>query len=227
MIEKIYYKSDFVALIKLPESIGDNDVRIDLMTTGAEKVTVKRAELYAKGDACAIILRAHGLRPGRLTATLTYQEETEYSDEPITKVLKWQLPVELTRDATDMADSGESGGGSSAPITPPNYELMVSPSAPNITVDQMDVTIIRTPTAIKSYDLSGVRYIKSVFGNVWFDGFGEAELSDDRKELTLTWNIVKGNYPAGTALTLEIPAGAIVLDTGAVNNEYKSPIIIM
>ena len=100
-----------------------------------------------------------------------------------------------------------------------DFTPVVSPAAGNITVDQMDVTVITFDTPIASFNDSNVRYIKAAGGNVWF--FGTSKISEDRLTLTLNWNLVKGNYPVGTSYTLDLPAGCIVLENGAKNLETR------
>ena len=99
-----------------------------------------------------------------------------------------------------------------------DYTPVVTPAAGDITVDQMDVTVITFESPIASFDPGYVKYIKSI-GSVWFDGVGEYTISEDKLTLTLNWNLVKGNYPVGSSYTLELPAGCIVLENGAKNLE--------
>ena len=99
-----------------------------------------------------------------------------------------------------------------------DFTPVVTPAAGDITVDQMDVTVITFESPIASFDPGYVKYIKSI-GSVWFDGVGEYTISEDKLTLTLNWNLVKGNYPVGSSYTLELPAGCIVLENGAKNLE--------
>ena len=96
-----------------------------------------------------------------------------------------------------------------------DFTPVISPAAGDITVDQMNVTVISVDSPIVSFDDSYVRYIKAIGGNVWF--VGSYKISDDKLTLTLNWDLVKGNYPPGTSYTLELPAGCIVLENGAKN----------
>ena len=97
-----------------------------------------------------------------------------------------------------------------------DFTPVISPAAGNITVDQMNETVITFESPIASFDPGYVKYIKS-FGNVWLETMGEYTISEDKLTLTLNWNLVKGNYPPGTSYTLELPAGCIVLENGAKN----------
>ena len=96
-----------------------------------------------------------------------------------------------------------------------DFTPVVTPAAGDITVDQMNVTVISVDSPIVSFDDSYVRYIKAIGGNVWF--VGSYKISDDKLTLTLNWDLIKGNYPPGTSYTLELPAGCIVLENGAKN----------
>ena len=100
-----------------------------------------------------------------------------------------------------------------------DFTPAVSPAAGEITVDQMNETVITFDTPIASFDGNNVRYIKAAGGNVWF--FGTSKISEDKLTLTLTWDLVKGNYPVGTSYTLDLPAGCIVLENGAKNLETR------
>ncbi|MBQ2400071.1 MAG: hypothetical protein II308_08365, partial [Muribaculaceae bacterium] len=100
-----------------------------------------------------------------------------------------------------------------------DFTPVVSPAAGEITVDQMNETVITFDTPIASFDESNVRYIKAAGGNVWF--FGTSKISEDKLTLTLDWELVKGNYPVGTSYTLDLPAGCIVLENGAKNLETR------
>ena len=100
-----------------------------------------------------------------------------------------------------------------------DFTPVVSPAAGEITVDQMNETVITFDTPIASFDGNNVRYIKAAGGNVWF--FGTSKISEDKLTLTLTWDLVKGNYPVGTSYTLDLPAGCIVLENGAKNLETR------
>ena len=97
-----------------------------------------------------------------------------------------------------------------------DFTPVINPTAGNITVDQMNVTVISVDSPIVSFDPGYVKYIKSI-GNVWLETMGEYTISEDKLTLTLNWNLVKGNYPPGTSYTLELPAGCIVLENGAKN----------
>ena len=100
-----------------------------------------------------------------------------------------------------------------------DFTPVVSPAAGEITVDQMNETVITFDTPISSFDGNNVRYIKAAGGNVWF--FGTSKISEDKLTLTLTWDLVKSNYPVGTSYTLDLPAGCIVLENGAKNLETR------
>lgn len=241
MVEKVYYESDFALAVRLPDGVGDNDFELEAYTDGRRVIKFYR---YAgklstnlikddKGRLLALF-RDHGLAHGKLQARINYTRDG------LTQVAKWYTNIELTPIAIDASTiptldlvgyitqggSGDNGGeDDSIQQRPIDFAPQVSPVG-NITVDQMDVTTIRANAPIASYDLSNVRYIKS-FGNVWFDTMGEATLSEDKRTLTLTWNIVKGNYPSGTSLTLEIPAGCIVTDDGSKNLEFKANVNIV
>ena len=103
--------------------------------------------------------------------------------------------------------------------TPDDFTPIVAPAAGDITVDQMDVTVITFESPIASFDNSNVRYIKAAGGNVWLETMGEYTISEDKLTLTFNWNLVKGNYPVGSRYTLDLPAGCIVLENGAKNLE--------
>ena len=241
MQKKIYYESDFAVAVTLPDGVGDSDFTLDAYTDGYRVIRFSRADGKLssnlmrddKGRLLAIF-RDHGLRVGKLIA------EFSFIRDGLRQVAKWHPNIELSPITTEASviptldlvgyitqgGSGDNGGeDDSIQQRPIDFAPQVSPVG-NITVDQMDVTTIRVNAPIASYDLSNVRYIKS-FGNVWFDTMGEATLSEDKRTLTLTWNIVKGNYPSGTSLTLEIPAGCIVTDDGSKNLEYKANVNIV
>lgn len=251
MVEKVYYESDFALAVRLPDGVGGNDFELEAYTDGRRVIKFYR---YAgklstnlikddKGRLLALF-RDHGLAHGKLQARFNY------SRDGLTQVAKWYTNIELTPIAIDAStiptldlvgyitqggggDSGDSGGGSgdngdngdSKPQTPADFAIDVSPVG-NITAEQLNVTTITSVYPIASYDLANVRY-KKQFGNVWFDTVGEATLSSDKKVLKLTWNVVADNYPTGTALTLEIPAGAIVADNGAKNLEFTAGVTIL
>jgi hypothetical protein len=190
------------------------------------------------------LFRDHGLAHGKLQARFNYTRDG------LTQVAKWYTNIDLTPIAIDAStiptldlvgyisqggDSGGSGGSGdsgdsgdnddSKPQTPADFVIYAAPVG-NIAAEQLNVTIITSVYPIASYDLANVRY-KKQFGNVWFDTVGTAALSADKKQLTLTWNLVADNYPTGTALTLEIPAGAIVADNGAKNLEFTAGVTIV
>lgn len=247
MVEKVYYESDFALAVRLPDGVGDNDFELEAYTDGRRVIKFYR---YAgklstnlikddKGRLFALF-RDHGLAHGKLQARFNYERDG------LTQVAKWYTNIDLTPIAIDAStiptldlvgyitqggdsggsgDSGDSGDdGDSKPLTPADFVIYASPVG-NITAEQLNVTIITSVYPIASYDLANVRY-KKQFGNVWFDTVGTASLSADKKQLTLTWNLVADNYPVGTALTLEIPAGAIVADNGAKNLEFTAGVTI-
>lgn len=245
MVEKVYYECDFAVAVRLPDGVGDNDFELEAYTDGRRVIKFYR---YAgklstnlikddKGRLLALF-RDHGFAPGKLQARFNYERDG------LTQVAKWYTNIDLTPIAIDAStiptldlvgyitqggdsggsgDSGDNGGGK--PQTPADFAIDVSPVG-NITAEQLNVTTITSVYPIASYDLANVRY-KKQFGNVWFDTVGEATLSSDKKVLKLTWNVVVDNYPAGTALTLEIPAGAIVADNNAKNLEFTAGVTII
>lgn len=243
MVEKVYFESDFALAVRLPDGVGDNDFELEAYTDGRRVIkfyryTGKLSTNLVKDDKGRLLalFRDHGLAHGKLQARFNY------SRDGLTQVAKWCTNIELTPIAIDAStiptldlvgyitqggggDSGGSGDGDSKPQTPADFVIDVSPVG-NITAAQLNETTITSVYSIASYDLANVRY-KKQFGNVWFDTVGEATLSSDKKTLKLVWNVVADNYPAGTALTLEIPAGAIVADNGAKNLEFTADVTIM
>lgn len=246
MVEKVYYESDFAVAVRLPDGVGDNDFELEAYTDGRRVIKFYR---YAgklstnlikddKGRLLALF-RDHGLAHGKLQARFNY------SRDGLTQVAKWYTNIDLTPIAIDASTiptldlvgyitqggggdsggSGDSGNDDGKPLTPADFVIYAAPVG-NITAEQLNETTITSVYPIASYDLANVRY-KKQFGNVWFDTVGEATLSADKKTLKLTWNVVADNYPAGTALTLEIPAGAIVADNGTKNLEFTAGVTIM
>lgn len=243
MVEKIYYESDFALAVTLPDGVGDANFELEAYTDGRRVIkfyryTGKLSTNLIKDDKGRLLalFRDHGLAHGKLQARFNYERDG------LTQVAKWYTNIELTPIAIDAStiptldlvgyitqggggDSGGSGdNGGLKPQTPADFVIYASPVG-NITAEQLNVTMITSVYPIASYDLANVRY-KKQFGNVWFDTVGTATLSADKKQLTLTWNLVDDNYPAGTALTLEIPAGAIVADNGAKNLEFTAGVTI-
>lgn len=244
MQKKIYYESDFAVAVTLPDGVGDSDFTLEAYTDGYRVIRFSRTdgELSPnlvrddKGRLLAIF-RNHGLHYGKLIA------EFSFTRDGLRQVAKWHPNIELSPITTDSSviptldlvgyvtqggdngDSGGSGDDDSKPLTPADFVIYAAPVG-NITAEQLNVTTITSVYPIASYDLANVRY-KKQFGNVWFDTMGEATLSEDKKQLKLTWNLVADNYPAGTALTLEIPAGAIVADNGAKNLEFTAGVTII
>ena len=247
MVEKVYYESDFAVAVRLPGGVGDNDFELEAYTDGRRVIKFYRysgklSTNLIKDDKGRLLalFRDHGLTHGKLQARFNYTRDG------LTQVAKWYTNIELTPIAIDAStiptldlvgyitqgggdsgDSGDSGGGDddSRPQTPADFVIYAAPVG-NITAEQLNETTITSVYPIASYDLANVRY-KKQFGNVWFDTVGTAALSADKKQLTLTWNLVADNYPAGTALTLEIPAGAIVADNGAKNLEFTAGVTIV
>ena len=245
MVEKIYYESDFALAVTLPDGVGDANFELEAYTDGRRVIKFYRYDGKLstnlikddKGRLLALF-RDHGLAHGKLQARFNY------SRDGLTQVAKWYTNIELTPIAIDASTiptldlvgyitqggggdsggSGDSGNDDSKPLTPADFVIYASPVG-NITAEQLNVTIITSVYPIASYDLANVRY-KKQFGNVWFDTVGTASLSADKKQLTLTWNLVADNYPVGTALTLEIAAGAIVADNGAKNLEFTAGVTI-
>lgn len=245
MQKKIYFESDFAVTVTLPDGVGDSDFALEAYTDGYRVIRFSRTagELSPnlmhddKGRLLAIF-RNHGLHYGKLIA------EFSFTRDGLKQVAKWHPNIELspittdssviptldlvgyiTQGGGDSGGSGDSGNDDSKPQTPADFAIDVSPVG-NITAEQLNDTTITSVYPIASYDLANVRY-KKQFGNVWFDTVGEATLSSDKKTLKLTWNVVVDNYPAGTALTLEVPAGAIVADNGAKNLEFTAGVTIL
>ena len=169
--------------------------------TGVGYVTDTQAVIYIMNEehsAPRIITE-----PGTYTMTIpkgTFGDRTFYESNQKKGNLNPELVYTWTIKAAEVVE---------------DFTPVISPAAGEITVDQMDVTVITFDTPIASFNDSNVRYIKAAGGNVWF--FGTSKISEDRLTLTLNWELVKGNYPVGTSYTLELPAGCIVLENGAKN----------
>ena len=242
-MSKVNFESDFIAKVTLPASVGEHDFGLDLYTTGQKVIKVSRTGGRLSGHIVEdeaggfnVIFVDHGLQPGELMAKATYGIHSDIAEGTMKIVTKFRTGVELTRGATDAAalpvvelaeiiPGTATGDDDSKPLTPADFVIYASPVG-NIRAEELNVTIITSVYPIASYDLANVRY-KKQFGNVWFDTVGEATLSSDKKQLVLTWNLVADNYPAGTPLTLEIPAGAIVADNGAKNLEFTAGVTIV
>ena len=243
-MSKVNFESDFIAKVTLPASVGEHDFGLDLYTTGQKVIKVGRTGgrlsghiVEDEGGGFNVIFVDHGLQPGELMAKATYGIHSDIAEGTMKIVTKFKTGVELTRGATDAAalpvvelaeiiPGTSTGEGDSKPQTPVNdFTLYVGPVG-DVAAAHLNETTITSIYPIASYDLANVRY-KKQFGNVWFDTMGEAVLSEDKKQLKLTWNLVADNYPVGTALVLEIPAGAIVADNGAKNLEYMANVNVV
>lgn len=228
-IVNIYYESDFIATVKLPEDIADKDFSLEFYTSGTRPVIcykrggILSPNLIVDGDEYKVIFRDHRLQPGMVTVKFSYT-----SDEGLTLSTPFELPYRLTRNKSDVVPLPEINivGTTDLPEEPEqpeepevveDFTPTVNPNSGNITADNIKTMVITFPSPISTFDGENVRLAKP-FGSVWYDYAAEGTISADKKSMSIIWDFAP---TVGLTYTLELPAGCIVLENGAKNVEVK------
>lgn len=223
----IYYESDFIAIIKLPQDVSNTDFSLDFYTSGLHPVScykqgdIMSPNLMVDGDKYKVIFRNHRLQPGDVTVKFRY-----ISTEGLTLATRFAIPYRLTRNKSDVIALPEISiicmQNTSEESTPPTEEMssfvpVVQPSAGNITTEKIKTMQLSFPSPILEFIGENVRLSKN-FGNVWYDYAAEGIISEDRLSMTIIWDFAPTE---GVTYTLELPDGCIVLENGAKNLETK------
>ena len=225
-IVNIYYESDFIATVKLPEDIADKDFYLDFYTSGTRPVCcykrggILSPNLINDGDEYKVIFRDHRLQPGNLIVKFSY-----LSDDGLTLATRFNLPYKLTRNKSDVVPLPEINivGSIDLPDVPDvpdvveDFTPIVTPKSGSITTDNIKTMVLTFPSPISNFDGENVRLTKP-FGSVWYLHAAEGIISEDKKTMTIKWDFAP---TIGLTYTLELPTGCIVLENGAKNKETK------
>ena len=221
MVEKVYYESDFAAVVSLPEGVGDNDFELEVYTDGHRVIKFYRNDgklshnliKNDKGQLLALF-RDHGLNPGKLLARFNFVRDG------LMQVARWRTNIELTPIAIDastiptldLVGGAPEGGGQ------PSAELPaeVLPTMGEATTRTIKTTTIKFSRPVSSADVENVKLVTP--NGVLLLGYGGGDYTIDGATVTINWALdaVEGDYE------LRIPRGAFTLDNGAESAAYNA-----